>query len=297
MRKMFQVFVLAVLTVSLTITAMAQKQKSKDEYLKEISTLSNTKKPDDLEKAYQLSKEFFTVYPNEKGDNINKLKEFIKRYRESKFFTSIDSKKFADAFAIGKDILADEPEKVDISLNLAYGGYSALAQNGDKKYADESTLYAKQTLELMQKGIFPKHYAPFNNKEESLAWMYYIIGNFSQDKDIKTAATSFYKAIQYETQIKKSSQPYLVIANYYESVYEQMAKDKAEEAKVKKVIEQMLDAYARAYTLGTSEKNPGAESWKQRLAQIYKFSKGTDAGFDAYVKYIVTTPFADPSQF
>lgn len=310
MKKLFQVSVVALLTFTFAFSSLAQKQKSKDDYFKEIATLSNTKKPEDLEKAYQLAKEFLVNYPKEKSDNANKLKNWVKDYRENKFYKSIEAKSYAEAFALGKEILTDEPENTSVTLHLTYGGFDSMATKKDKSFADDTIKYAKQTLDLLEKGSFPKTFSPFTSKDEAIAWMYYIIANFSQEKDVKEAAVNYYKATLYETQIKKSSQPYYVIAVYYEDAYQKASTDlkaksknmsdaefKTESEKVDKLIDQMLDAYARAYTLGVAEKNPSAPAWKQRLAQVYEFRKKTSAGLDAFITYVSSTPLADPSKF
>lgn len=292
MKKIFSTVLLALLTVSIAGSVFAQKQLSKDELFNEVVKLSNTKKPEDTDKAYQYAKEYLTRFPKEK--NAQNIRPFVVNYRKYLFGNALNEKKFADLFTIGKEILSENPDDVEVTMNLGYGGYMAVL-NKENSYADEGAKYAQTTLQIMEKGIFPKEYAPFTSKDEALGWMNLISGTLSFDKDEKTAASSLYKATLYETPIKKSSQPYVMIANYYENLYEKATKDKADAATVSKIVDQLLDAYARAYTIGLAEKNPAAEGWKQRLAQVYKFTKGTDAGFDAYVKYVVSTPLKDPA--
>jgi hypothetical protein len=312
MRKFFQIIVLTFLTASFVISAWGQKQRSKDEYFKEIGTLSNTKKPEDMEKAYELAKEFVVKFPKENNENAKKLKDFIKRYRENKFYVTLEAKKFAEAFVIGKEILAEEPDNTSITMNLAYGGFDALARSRDKSFGDEAIKFGKQTLELLEKGSFPSSFAPFQNKEDAIAWMYYVIGTFSSEKDLREAAINFYKATLYESKVKNTSQPYFIIAAYYEQLFDKMSKDlnakvtaktisdadyKTENEKINKIINQMLDGYARAYTLGTAEKHPEAPAWKDRLTQVYQYQKKTTAGLDSFITYVINTPLADPSTF
>ena len=309
MKKIFSIFVLLILSISISTSVFAQKPKSKDELFKEIATLSNTKKPEDTEKAYQLSKEFLTRFPKDK--NAEKLRPFVKEYRQFVLFANaLADKKYADFFTIGKEILTDEPENVAVTLGLGYGGYAALLNSNDKSFSEDALKYAQSSLQLMEKGIFPASFAPFNSKDDALAWMYYIIGNFAMEKDIKLAATSFYKATLYESAIKNSPQPYDGIAQYYEKRYETMSKDlnakaktlsdaefKAENDKVNVIIEQMMDAYARAYKIASAANSPTKDQYKTRLAAVYKFYKKTDAGFEPFLSYVVTTPFKDPANF
>ncbi|MEP6789638.1 MAG: hypothetical protein ABJB40_14460, partial [Acidobacteriota bacterium] len=111
MKNLFSAALLLLLAVPLITPSFAQKPKSKEESLTEISTLTKTNKPEDMEKAYQLSKEFLTRFGKEKDKdgNIAKVRDFVERYRMSLFFKAADGKKYADTFSLGKEILAEQP--------------------------------------------------------------------------------------------------------------------------------------------------------------------------------------------
>ena len=59
----------------------------------------------------------------------------------------------------------------------------------------------------------------------------------------------------------------------------------------------MMDGYARAFTRGEAEKNPNAAQWKDRLTQVYKFSKKTEEGLAEFIKFVVLSPMPDPAKF
>jgi hypothetical protein len=312
MKRLFWSAVFICLATSLATNAFAQTQKSKDEYLREISTLSNTKKPEDMDRAYQLSKEFFIKFPNEDTVNAKKLKDFIKRYKENSFYKSLEDKKYADAFATGKEIMAEQPNNVEVAMNLGYGGYDVILKTNAKTYAEESLKYCKLTLQLLEKGIVPTNFSPFKNKDEATAWMYYVIGYFSTDKDLREAAMNFYKSTQYESQVKHTSQPYYVIAIFFEKVYEKAANDLNEKVKAKTIsdadfkttnekidtlLDRMMDAYARAIARGELEKTPAVADWNKRLLEVYQFRKKSDAGFYNFVARVNNSQMPDPSGF
>ncbi len=308
MKKILQVIVLSIITVSFVVTATAQQQRSKSQLLDEISSLSKSKKPEDKEKAYQLSVEYLERFGKEKNNDTTNVKKFADTYQENQFFKAFDDKNFDELFSRGEKLLEQNPDNPVYGMYLAYGGFEALATKQDKKYGDNSIKYAKLVLAEFEKGNLPKNFAPFKSKNDSLAWMYFVIGNFA--KDSKESASNFYQATLFDTDIKKNSQPYYAIANYYEDVYAKLSADlkakqsslsedqvKAENEKINLIIDQMMDAYARTYTISVAEKNPGAEQIKQRLADVYKFRKQTDAGFEAFIKYTVGTPLKDPATF
>ncbi len=296
--------------------AVAQKQKSKEELVKEISALLAAKKPEDTEKAYGLAKEFLARFGKDNKDGKDKavgsVKNFVDGYRESIFYKAVDASKFAEAFAFGREILAEQPENLAVLVNLAYAGYNSMGAKRDRTYADETIGYAKKVVPLLESGLVPKEWAPFKDREETMAWMYFVPGFVNFDKDMKEAAASIYKATTFNAPIKDSSMPYYLISAYYEDVYGKLATDlkakvaartmtdaefKTANDRVNRSIELMMDAYARAYKKGEAEKNPNAAQWKDRLTQVYKYTKKTEEGLPEFINYVVNTPLPDPSKF
>jgi transcription initiation factor TFIIIB Brf1 subunit/transcription initiation factor TFIIB len=288
----------------------AQKQPSKDEMFQQIAKLTNTKKAEDQAKAYQMSKDFLAQYGKENDDKVKKIRDYVQKYRLNEFNKALDDVRLADALKFGQDILADEPENPYVTMNLAYVGYEAFNKKQDKSFSQQSVSFAKRTLDLLEAGKTPNQIAPFKDLAEVNALMYYVIGTFSLDTDIKEAARNFYKSTQFESQIKKNSYPYYVIAVYYERQYETAVQNfrtkhgsktavdeamKADQEAMNKIIDRMLDAYARAVKLAETETNPLKDSWKQRLTQIYQFRKGSDAGMNDLLNSILNTPMPEPN--
>ena len=58
MNRSFSIVSCALIALMLVSFVSAQSSPSMDELFKQIATLSNTKKPEDMEKAFQLSKDF-----------------------------------------------------------------------------------------------------------------------------------------------------------------------------------------------------------------------------------------------
>ncbi len=302
----------AVILLTFVFSAFGQKQKSKDDLYKEIGTLTNTKKPDDMAKAYPLAKEFLERFgKDDKDEHVKFIRTFVTRYREHQFDVALDAKKYAEAFALGKEILAVQPDNVDVNMNLAYSGYDAMSTKGDKTYLDESLGYAKKTIQMMEAGTMPARFAPFTDKDEASAFMYFVAGNLLLDKDKKEAAHYLYKAASFESKIKNNSAVYYLIATCYEDQYAKFAAEmqakgdkkisdaefEKESARVSEIIDRMLDAYARAVKRGETDKNPDAVAWKQRLTQIYKFTKKTENGLPEYINQVIATPMPDPSKW
>ncbi len=310
MKRFARAVYLLVLILALTFSTFAQDNTPKDELFGKIAKLTQTKKPADTEKAYQLGKDFVAKYGKDNDDKAKKIKDFVDKYRLAAFDKKLNENKTAEAFALGKEILAQEPENSYVTMNLAYGGYDALLKSKDKTFADESVKYARQTLSLFEAGKLPNTFQPFKDQAEVTALMYYVIANFAMDTNFKEAAQNFYKSIQYEAQFKKNSYPYYIISFYYEKEYEKAAAEyqtkygnvtkedsemKAAQAKLERLIDRMLDAYARAIKFGEAEKSPDTATWKKRFTDIYKFRNKNETGINEYLEKVSNTPMPDPS--
>lgn len=310
MKKLASILCVSLLTTVLTVSAIAQKTSPKDELFAKIAKLSQTKKSEDKDKAYQMSKDFLAKYGDDKDEKVTKIKDFIEKYLGLAINKKLDDGKTAEAFALGKEILAQEPENAYVMMNLAYGGYEALNNKKDKSFAADSVNYAKKALSLFEAGKLPTTFHPFKDQAEATALMYYIIGTFAVDDNPKTAAENFYKSLQYDSKIKNSALPYYYIAFNYEQEYAGVAKAfqtkhgsktvedseyKADNEKIEKLLDKMLDAYAHTVKAAQAENNPSASAWKQRYMDIYKFIKQSDAGADEYLVNITSKPISDPT--
>lgn len=273
--------------------------------------MSNSSVAADKERAYQTSKEFLARFGTEKNDTIKKVRKYVENYRTTMFFKAVDDSKFQSAFTLGKEILADEPQNADVLISLTYAGYNAMAA-GDKSYVDDTISSAKKAAELIEAGTAPKSFAPFKDKPDALAWIYYIEGTLVTTRDKKAGAASIYKATLLQSPIKENALPYNMIALYYEDEYTKLAnalKEKlaakpvnetevaALEERVKQALDLMLDAYARSSKKADAENAVNKAALKNRLAEVYKFVKKTDEGLSEYVSYITKTPLPDPSKF
>lgn len=312
MNNLLRAVIFIVLAAVFSQGTFAQKPKSKDESFKEIATLSKTQKPEDMDKAYQLAKDFIARFGEDKDDQVTKIKSFVQKYREHVFYVAIDGKKFAEALATGKEILAEQPDNAEILMNLAYNGYNSYSANRDRTYADESIDFAKKAIALFDSGKYPKVFAPFKDKIEASAFLHFIEGTLLFDVDKKAGASEIYKAAQYDSIVKNSADTYSVLATYYEGLYEKGSKElkaktdaktindadfKSETERINKIIDQMMDAYARAVKRGEAEKNPNAPQWRQRLTEVYKFRNKSDDGLAEYIKVADNTPLPDPAKF
>ncbi len=309
MKLFLSAAVLLFLMFAFDASIAAQKVETEAELFAKISNLTKTKKAADQDKAYELSKTFLAKFGKNDDVETKKIKEFVENYEIVILGKKVDDGKTAEAFAFGKGILVQNPENALVTGNLAYAGYKAALDKKDKTFALESVQFAKKTLELYGAKKLPKSFEPFADEAEATALMYYVLGFFSADSNIKEAAANFYKSVQYTSGIKNTSYPYAIVAVFYEKEFENGAREfdtkygsappsaesKAAEAKLEKLMINMQDAYARSIKLGEAENSPNLSAWKQRFAQIYSFLKGSEAGSAEFLANVLNTPMPDPN--
>jgi hypothetical protein len=294
----------------LAVSAFAQKTETEGELFAQISKLTQTKKVEDEDKAYALGKTFIERFGAGNGDDVKKVREFMNNYQVAFVVKRINEGKAKEAFAFGKDALAQSPDNAQLSMTLANAGYEALVNKKDKSFGQDSVLFAKQTIKLFEENKLPASFQPFLDRDEATAMMYYIIGNFSFDSNLSESAHNYYKAVQYTSKVKNNSLPYSIIAFYYEKEFEKALKEfqtkygdnppataeaKAAEARLEKLIYGAQDAYARAIKLGEAENAPKVGEWKKRYNQLYEFIKGSSTGSAEYLANILTKPMPDPN--
>ncbi|HEX7330273.1 MAG TPA: hypothetical protein VF290_02165 [Pyrinomonadaceae bacterium] len=271
---------------------------------------------DDQAKAYEDSKKYLACPPPAAGADdsqqkiIDYLKNFVAKYEEAdkknrfRKLLYVD-KKYPEAYALGKEILAAEPENVRVMVDLGANGYLVAK---DPALAAESVEYAKRAMQMLDSGKTIDDWQPLTSKEVAVAYMNYTIGSLSLEKDPATALKHLLKAAQFETPLKKSPYTYAYIAGAYETgPYAKLSdeykikfqgKDETPESKlalanIHQIVDRMIDAYARAVAMAGSDPNFSAAKtgWNESLTQWYKFRNNdkTD-GMNELVAGILSKP-------
>lgn len=310
MKRSLFTFGLLVSFAFFSFSAVAQKVETETDLFQKISKLTQTKKADDQDKAYQLSKTYLERFGKDESENVKKIRTFVENHETAKLGKLIDDGKTSEAFSFGKEVLARSPENATITMELALAGLQALERKKDKTFGKDTIEYAKTTLRLFGENKTPKTFAPFADQNEASAMMYYAVGSFLTDDNLPEAANNFYKSLQYQSRLKDSYVPYFYIALNYHKIYEKLSAefeqkyankstdDKEAQAandKLGKVLDRMMDAYARAAKIGESQKVEAAANWKTIFTQVYKGINQSETGMNEYYDNIFSKPLLDPS--
>ncbi|MEO8074272.1 MAG: hypothetical protein ABI686_13620 [Acidobacteriota bacterium] len=273
--------------------------------------------PDDKEIVAYLNKNVPVIEKGIAGEEANKVVED----RYNRFNTAIKAKNTADIYSVGKEILATDPNLVDVMLVLATAGYDqASAKTPDDKYNNEVINYATMAVQKIESGAksvtgdYGVLTYAYKDKDNAVGWMNYIIGYIDYYRMSKKTEglTYFYKASQASSTTKTNPFLYQTIGLYYRGEVVRLGEDIAAKLKannnqandeIKSLIamqkgyaDRAIDAYARAYKLSDASNKQYKDGLYESVKEIYtlRFEGKTD-GVDAYIANLTSKPLPDPA--
>jgi hypothetical protein len=278
-----------------------------------IYTEFTTERTKDPTKAFEAAKKYLTCAQGAEDQYTAYLKKWVAAYekeaRKLKMPAMIyNDKKYVEAIALGKEILADEPENLRVIVDLGYGSYLGAVNLKNESLNIDALNYARQAIQMIEGGKAPTTWAPFKGKDDTLAYLYDVVGRLSLKDNPGAALSSLIKKAQFETDLKKDPWTYYFIAAAYESgPYAKLSadykarfegKDETPESKlalenINQVIDRMIDAYARAVALaGTDPKYQAPKGeWMEGLSTWYKYRNNQkEDGLPALIASVLSKP-------
>lgn len=332
MKKTIQLLALVSLLATLSLAVRAQDttaapssgaaQQCTDEVKNTQYGIFREKYKTEPQVAYAAAKAYLAACPNETAEDQKKIADYLRNYitkydkevRKIQLPQLILDKKYADAFAVGKQILTDEPDNVSVIMNLGAAGYLASTQAKNESFNAESAPYAKRALELIKSGKAPEgnDWKPFKNKDDALGWLNYAMGTYTLRTNPTEAANYFYEVSQHESDFKKfpptyyylaaayETGPYAKLSNDYNAMYKdkpETPESKAAQENINQVVDRAIDAYARAVAMAGSDPKMAANKaeWSKRLTELYTYRNKSEAGLPAYISGVLAKPLPNPT--
>ena len=276
--------------------------------------VDNRKK--DQKVAYEAGREYVEKCPNAEAQYVTYVKKFVNEYgkasRKFDLGIAIDEKKYADAFALAKQIVAEEPEDVRTHVSISYAGLMNATAGATSNPAlnPEAINYTRQAIQLIESGKTAEEWRPFASKDDALGWLHYTLGVLTLKEAPAEATTHFIKSAQAQSATKTDPSTYYYIATGYQlGDYKRMSdeykvkyadKEETPESKaafetVNQVMDRIVDAYARAIASARASNKPEAQAkvteWMKELAEFYKFrNNNADAGLEPFITGIMAKP-------
>jgi hypothetical protein len=261
--------------------------------------------------AYKAAQDYVAKYTKDKDQYVDYLQKWMKAYeqdeRKANLPGLINEKKFSEAYSTGAQILSTEPNYLRAQIDLGYAGYLAASAKNETFNADALN-YARKAIQAIESGKTPTEWAPFKGKDDTLAYLHYAVGYLTLKTAPEQALDSLIKAVQYDSDIRKTPSTYYFLAIAYESgpyktessaykaTYENKPETAASKAALEKlnvIMDRIIDAYARAINAaGTDPKtDQSRKEWLTQLTNYYKFRHdGNDAGLTEFIAAAMQKP-------
>jgi hypothetical protein len=313
MKRIIKLLALAATLAVFAIPTLAQKQECTDDNKGTwYKTFYDNYKGDAAQQkvAYDNAKLYLDSCPADPNDAQAKfMKKFVdaveamrnKANTGKQFEAAVTSKNYADEMKYGKEILANDPDNVDVNSILGVAGLA------DGSLLKESATYAAKGIQLIDSGKPIKAYP----RDQALAYLNWTIGKSKLATSPADAITELLKVAKIESDVKKNPQLYLDLAAAYEAgpraklskeytdSLNPADKTETDQSKVilenlNRVIDNQIDAMARAAAF-TSDAAKKKEIVAE-LATLYKYrNKGaSDANVTELVASVVSKPIPEP---
>ena len=248
--------------------------------------------------------------------------------RYDKYNAAYKTQNWDGVYAAGKEILAAEPDNLDVILDLGSIGYDQSINAKNYKYNDDTVRYAKLAIEKLKSGKTCERCGAFyayKSKDNALGWMNLTIGYimYNVQNNKKEALPYLFAASQANSDTKNNPLAYDPVGAYfYEDVKklveetqnmikttlpetatdEEKAKReadiKAKIALLNGTTERAMDAYAHAYNAAKAngKQKAYADGVYKKLQDLYNLRFQKTDGFDTYIASLTSKPMTDPTQ-
>lgn len=273
--------------------------------------------------AYEAARDYMQRYSKENDDYTRYLKSWIAAYeedqrvlrltaeradREQQLLGSFSEKNYARAYGLANQVLADDPNNVRVLIALGYGAVAASTEARNETFNPEAAKHAAKAIQLIGSGRTPETWAPFKGKEDVLGSLHYALGYYALKSTPDAAIPSFITATQVDADRRNSPTTYSLLALAYQNgPYKRLSDDysrrfanqpetpesKAAIEAINKVVDRIIDAYARAVALaGTNPQHQAAKTQSMaQLTNFYKFrNNNSDAGLTEFIAGVLSKP-------
>jgi len=270
----------------------------------------------DQPKAFEDAKKYLACPAGEVTEAQQKIIDYLKKWstayevgsRKIRFIQLLyTDKKYPEAYALGKEILAAEPDNLKVMIDMGANGY-LVASLKNPTLTAESLDYARKALQALDSGKTVEDWQPLAGRDVAVAYLNFTVGALTLEKEPASALKNLIKAAQFETPLKKSPFTYAYIAGAYETgPYAKLSeeykatyggKDETPESKlalanINQIVDRMIDGYARAVALSGTDAAYATQKtvWNDSLMQWYKYrNNNTDTGLSGMIAGILSKP-------
>jgi hypothetical protein len=304
----------AVLVISLAgaVKAQTRNQETDDKIKVDLYTRFVDNYKSNLPAAYETAKDYLQRYSKENDQYSQYVQLWVAEYEKGERLKQLrrlvyDDRNFTEAFRVGKQVIAEDPNSLESLVALGNAGYlAALARN--ESFSVEALSYALKAIQLIEGGKNPETWDPFKGKPDTLAYLYSTVGLLKLKTAPEESIDALLKTASLESELKKQPTLYYYLARAYETgPYAKLSADyqarfagkpespESKQAldKLGQVIDRIIDAYARAIAAAGTEQQYATNktAWMTPLTNFYKFRhQDSDAGLTEYIAGALARP-------
>ena len=259
--------------------------------------------------AYEAARDYLKRFDQEGDLHVAEMRRFVAQYERVLHSYELHqvyiAKKYAKAFEIGRATLKKEPDNFYVLATLTQAGYDN-AQTGDASLNEETVGYAKAALAIVDGGKLSQA-DPFASVDDARGFLNFALGWFLRTQSPVEAADALTQAAKFASKYKDDPLTYNLLGiAILKGEYAQVAAEyntkfgnkppspeqEAMWARIAKLGERVIDAYARAVALSTHpEQAEGKAKMLTQLTTLYKnFHNGSDAGLNDLVASVLSKP-------
>ena len=270
----------------------------------------------DQAKAYDDARKYLACPAGEVTEAQQKIIDYLKKFSAAyeggmrrRRVTELlyNERKYAEAYQLGKEVLASEPDNLKLLVDLGANGYLVMPL-GNPAFNAQALDYARRALQELESGKTVENWEPLPGRELAIAYLNYSAGALTLETDPGTAVKYLVKAAQIETPLKKSPYTFAYIAGAYETgdyakqaeIYKRNFAGKNESpegklalANINQIVDRMIDGYARAVALAGNDSRFASikATWIKGLTAWYRFrNNDSEAGLTELIAGILAKP-------
>ena len=265
--------------------------------------------PEQQRFAYPTAKEYLRRWGGETDAETKEIKKWVIEYERQMhgrdMYAAYDAKNYAKVLDLGRQAVKSDAENF-LALSLMVEAVHDNSLAGKSDWNAEGAEYARQAIKLLEDGKVSKP-DPFKSMDIARGFLNFALGNFVKDEKPAEAAAAYAKAVKTDSPFHTDPSAYhrlgvsilkgefTQLSNEYNQKFGGKQSSPEQTAMLNRIthlVEQTIDAYARAVALSTKpEQKDARDKILSQLTALYKnFHNGSDAGLNEMIANVLSKP-------
>ncbi|HEX5704422.1 MAG TPA: hypothetical protein VFX97_14565 [Pyrinomonadaceae bacterium] len=284
-------------------------ENEKEDLYARFTDYKRNPNPEQQRFAYPIAKDYLRRWGGGSDPETKEVRRWVTEYEramnQGQLYAAYDAKTYVKTFELGRPLIKSDPEYFFALAILTEAGYDN-SLTGDSSLNAESADYARRAIALLEGGKVTKA-DPFKTMEVARGFLNFAYGTFVKDEKPVEAAAAFAKAVRSDSPFRTDPMAYhrlgvailkgefAQLSNEYNQKFGGKASSPEQTAMLQRLsslVNQTIDAYARAVALSTKpEQQEARNKILGQLTTLYKnFHNNSDAGLNELISTVLSKP-------